>query len=577
MRASTVRSIRSNVILASIILAASAAAQIGPAAGGASSSGGSGQRGPQGPAGNSVWNGVGAPASTLGNDGDFYLRTDTTCLYGPKASGLWPTSCQSLIGPAGATGQTGATGPAGSLSGLTPGAIVAAASASSVSTPGANATVDGSGNITANSISSTGTGTGNLTMQFGTAPANPASGSALLYADSSTGALTCHNSAGASCMPAASIPATTVQTNQSNAYTTGTQDFTSASHLVAKNGPAASKPAACAVGEVYFATDATPGQNWYFCTAVNTWSQQVAGGGSGAATSLVDGAANNALTVTQGSGTIVNYLTVANAPTATSPQLQSSGSDTNVNLTLAPKGTGAVIIPNTNMVTSGSSAPPLLALGGSTTGNSYGVMMTMNLPSSGGNAEYLRMSNNGTWQGSLQGGNLWLLNGISMGSTASGSIGAAYINNTGQHVARNLGMFAITSGTSASTSSIDVALARNAAGVFEINSGLSGPAAASSIRDLRLRHTIASGTAPALTTGTGSIAGSDETGRVTLSAAGQSSVVITFGTTYTNAPACVANDESTAILVQAVASTGTLTLNGSFGSADKLTWRCGGY
>jgi hypothetical protein len=39
----------------------------------------------------------------------------------------------------------------------------------------------------------------------------------------------------------------------------------------------------------------------------------------------------------------------------------------------------------------------------------------------------------------------------------------------------------------------------------------------------------------------------------------------------------VANDESTAILVQAVASAATLTLNGSFGSADKLTWRCGGY
>jgi hypothetical protein len=218
-----------------------------------------------------------------------------------------------------------------------------------------------------------------------------------------------------------------------------------------------------------------------------------------------------------------------------------------------------------------------MALGGSTTGNSFGVMMTMNLPSGGSAAEYLRMSNNGTWQASLQGGNLWLLNGISTGSTASGSVGGGYINNTGQHVARNAGMFAITSGTTASVGSIDVALARNAAGIFEINSGVSGPAAAASIRDLKLRHTVASGTAPTLTTGTGSIAGSDETGRVTLSAAGQSSVVLTFGTAYATAPACVANDESTAILVQAVASTTTLTLNGSFASADKLTWRCGGY
>jgi len=589
-----VRSIRSNVVIAFVILAASAFAQIGPSLGG-SSSGGSGQRGPQGPAGSSVLNGVGAPASTLGNNGDFYLRTDTTCLYGPKASGAWPGTCQALVGPAGASGTTGTAGsagatgpagpsgptgpagPAGSFSGLTPGAIVAATTASSVSTPGASATVDSSGNITANSISSTATGTGNLSMQFGTAPANPAAGNALLYADSNTGTLTCHNSAGANCMPAASIPASTVQTNQSNAYTTGTQDFTSASHLVAKNGTAANKPASCAVGEVYFATDATPGQNWYFCTAVNTWSQQVAGGSGGAGTSLVDGAANNALTVAQGSGTIVNYLTVANAPTATSPQLQSNGSDTNVNLTLAPKGAGTVVVPNTNMVISGASAPPLLALGGSTTGNSFGVMMTMNLPSGGGNAEYLRMSNNGAWQASLQGGNLWLNSGVSTGSSSSGSIGGAYINNTGQHVARNVGMFAITSGTSASTASIDVALARNAAGVFEINTGVAGPAAAASIRDLKLRHTVASGGAPSLTTGTGSIVGSDEAGRVSLLGAGQTSVVITFGTAYASAPACVANDEGTAILVQAVASATTLTLNGSFGSTDKLTWRCGGF
>jgi hypothetical protein len=414
-------------------------------------------------------------------------------------------------------------------------------------------------------------------MQFGTTPANPAAGNALLYADSSTGTLTCHNSSGANCMPAASIPSTTVQTNQSNAYTTGTQDFTLAAHMVTKNGTAANKPASCTVGEVYFATDATPGQNWYFCTAANTWSQQVAGGSGGAATVLVDGAANNAFTVTQGSGTIVNYLTAANAPTGTAPQLQSNGSDTNINLTLAAKGTGTVLVPATNMVTSGASAPALLALGGNTTGNSFGVMMAMNLPSGASNAEYLRMSNNATWQASLQGGGAWLNSGISTGSTASGSIGAAYINNTGQHIARNVGMFAITSGTTAATGSIDVALARNAAGVFEINSGASGPAAASAIRDLKLRHTLASGTAPTLTTGTGTIAGSDETGRVTLTAAGQTSVAISFGTSYANAPACVANDETTAILVQAVASATQLTLNGTFSSADKLTWRCGGY
>jgi len=71
---------------------------------------------------------------------------------------------------------------------------------------------------------------------------------------------------------------TLVRNNTSNSYSSGSQDFTNASHLVSKNGLDAAKPATCAVGEVYFATDASAGQNWRFCTAVNTWSPQAAGG-----------------------------------------------------------------------------------------------------------------------------------------------------------------------------------------------------------------------------------------------------------------------------------------------------------
>ena len=63
-----------------------------------------------------------ASAVGVGGDGDFYLDTTATTLYGPKASGAWPTPGTSLIGatgavgatgPAGPTGNTGATGPAG--------------------------------------------------------------------------------------------------------------------------------------------------------------------------------------------------------------------------------------------------------------------------------------------------------------------------------------------------------------------------------------------------------------------------------------------------------------------------------
>ena len=48
-----------------------------------------------------IRNGSGVPSSGLGNDGDFYLDTAATTLYGPKAAGAWGSGT-SLIGPAGA-------------------------------------------------------------------------------------------------------------------------------------------------------------------------------------------------------------------------------------------------------------------------------------------------------------------------------------------------------------------------------------------------------------------------------------------------------------------------------------------
>jgi len=69
-----------------------------------------GATGAAGTNGNTVWNGTGAPSSGTGVNGDFFLLTTTDCLYGPKASGSWPGSCTSLIGPTGSTGATGSTG-----------------------------------------------------------------------------------------------------------------------------------------------------------------------------------------------------------------------------------------------------------------------------------------------------------------------------------------------------------------------------------------------------------------------------------------------------------------------------------
>jgi hypothetical protein len=49
------------------------------------------------------------------------------------------------------------------------------------------------------------------------------------------------------------------------------------STLPAKRGSTAQIPATCTQGAEYFATDATPGQNKYLCTATNTWTQQQTG------------------------------------------------------------------------------------------------------------------------------------------------------------------------------------------------------------------------------------------------------------------------------------------------------------
>lgn len=46
-------------------------------------------------------------------------------------------------------------------------------------------------------------------------------------------------------------------------------------------GVVADLPATCVIGQEYFATNATAGQNKYFCTASNTWTQQLNSGGSG--------------------------------------------------------------------------------------------------------------------------------------------------------------------------------------------------------------------------------------------------------------------------------------------------------
>ena len=77
-----------------------------------------GTTGPQGAAGiagtdgKTVRYGSGAPAAGLGADGDFYIDTAATKVYGPKVAGAWPAGA-SMIGPMGPQGTAGVAGPAG--------------------------------------------------------------------------------------------------------------------------------------------------------------------------------------------------------------------------------------------------------------------------------------------------------------------------------------------------------------------------------------------------------------------------------------------------------------------------------
>ena len=70
------------------------------------------------------------------------------------------------------------------------------------------------------------------------------------------------------------LPATAAQTNQNNVYTGGTQNFSgAAATFPVQTGTLANRPAVCAQGQQYFATDATvaEGARLYSCSSANSW------------------------------------------------------------------------------------------------------------------------------------------------------------------------------------------------------------------------------------------------------------------------------------------------------------------
>lgn len=127
----------------------------------------------------------------------------------------------------------------------------------------------------------------------------------------------------------------------------------------------------------------------------------------------------------------------------------------------------------------------------------------------------------------------------------------------------------------------DTGLCRNAAGVVEMNNGTCG-----TLRDYKYRHSLGGGTAPTVAdtsanscgSGTETIAGSDERGRVTVIGSSGTSCTVTFGTAYGTAPVCFAADETSGVmLAPPVTTTTTTILAGTFAQNDVIRYSCGGY
>jgi len=87
--------------------------------GNAGAQGASGAVGPAGQDGSTIYSGNGAPATSVGKNGDYYLDDNTGNLYGPKTASGWGTPLSlkgsgSTQGPAGPQGPAGAAGTPGS-------------------------------------------------------------------------------------------------------------------------------------------------------------------------------------------------------------------------------------------------------------------------------------------------------------------------------------------------------------------------------------------------------------------------------------------------------------------------------
>jgi len=251
----------------------------------------------------------------------------------------------------------------------------------------------------------------------------------------------------------------------------------------------------------------------------------------------------------------VNEFTITNAATAGRPILEATGGDTNIGISITPKGTGATVITSGNL-NFGGVANTNIMFKPNGTGGAF---------RRGDDSNVSGFIDAGTWAAGTAGSYKAI---IDAGNTAPGM----FLSSDS--------IFYLSSSTSANGGLAALSFNRESGSIMKIGQGTT-----SGFGDLRARHllTATSVGAPTIASGFGttpSIAGGDDGGRITVGTGGVATTgVITFGVAYATAPACVANNETTIQLIQATATTTTLTLTASaaFTAADKLTWNCRGW
>jgi len=178
---------------------------------------------------NTLLSGKGAPKSTVGIDGDFYIDTNTMNIYGPKAKGKWPAAV-SLKGTAGTNGTNGNNGSTGATG---------ATGAKGTSTNG----VDGATGSTGATGASGSSGSGSAGPSGSTGATGPSGSTGATGPSGSTGATGQEGTPGAT--GATGIPGATGATGTPGATgaqgpigTTGNTGPTGSQGTIGNTGPA---------------------------------------------------------------------------------------------------------------------------------------------------------------------------------------------------------------------------------------------------------------------------------------------------------------------------------------------------